>query len=101
MPRGRTQTVFVEEIAAEPWSTALVRIYSICGPAEPSYFRRALEINASVPHGALAIEPIDGVPHFVMLHCYPRTTCDAVTISHSVRDIAHWADEVEFVLTGR
>ena len=52
MPRGRTQTVFVEEIAADPWPTALVRIYSICGPAEPSYFRRALELNASVPHGA-------------------------------------------------
>ena len=70
---GRAQTVFVEEAEAEAWSMRIVRVYSICGPAEESFFRKALRLNAQVPHGSLAIESLDGVDHFVMLHSYLRS----------------------------
>ena len=71
LANGRTQTVFVEEAEVAAWSAQIVRVYSVCGPAEESYFRRALRLNAEVPHGSLAIESLDGVDHFVMLHSYP------------------------------
>jgi serine/threonine-protein kinase len=58
-----------------------------------------LELNAVMPHGAIAIEPVDGQPHFVMAHAYPRATCDPDEIRRSVLAIARHADEVERLLT--
>lgn len=100
VPGGRTQAVRVEEVEAKPWSTTIVRVYSVCGPARESYYLKALQLNAQVPCGSLAIERIDGVDHFVMLHSVPRTTCDPLQIRHAVQDIAQWADTVERALTG-
>jgi serine/threonine-protein kinase len=97
---GRTQTVYVEEADVRPWSTTIVRVYSICGPAQASYYHKALQLNAQVPHGSLAIERIEGVDHFVMLHSFLRASCNPLEIRHAVQDIAHWADNVERALTG-
>lgn len=85
---------------APPWAHRLIRIYSVCARADASYFQRALELNASIPHGSLAIDDIEGQPHFVMLNTYPRATCDPIEIRHSVEGIAKWADEIEHALTG-
>lgn len=101
LANGRTQTVFVEEAEVAAWSAQIVRVYSVCGPAEESYFGRALRLNAEVPHGSLAIESLEGVDHFVMLHSYLRATCDPLEIRHAIRDIAQWADDVEHLLTGK
>jgi eukaryotic-like serine/threonine-protein kinase len=98
---GRAQTVYVEETQSATWSTGVVRVYSICGPAEESYYRRALQLNAQIPHGSLAIECLDGVDHFVMLNSYLRATCDPLEIRHGILDIARWADDVEQALTGK
>jgi len=100
LAESRTQTVYVEQATVEPWSTTIVRVYSNCGPARESYFRKALELNAQVPHGSLAIEQIQGVDHFVMLHSFLRATCAPLEIRHAIQDIAHWADDVERALTG-
>lgn len=100
LENGRSQTIFVEETVSETWSTQIVRVFSICGPAKASYYERALELNAQVPHGSLAIEPIDGEPHFVMLNSYLRSTCNPAEIRQSILDIARWADDVENALTG-
>ena len=64
------------------------------------YFRRALELNAGIPHGSLAIQNLGGQPHFVMLDTYPRASCDSHEIRRSVLAIARWADQVEKALTG-
>ena len=101
LDNGRTQTVYVEEAKIEPWATTIVRVYSICGPADESYFRRALELNIQIPHGSLALEQIDGTDHFVMLHSYLRASCDAIEIRHGLQDIARWGDDVEIALTGK
>jgi serine/threonine-protein kinase len=100
LPNGRRQTVYVEEAMSEPWSTTIVRVYSICGPADESYFRHALVLNAQIPHGSLAIEDIDGTSHFVMLQSYLRATCDPPELRHGIEDISRWADDVERALTG-
>jgi serine/threonine-protein kinase len=100
LPGGRNQTVYVEEATVQPWSTTIVRVYSNCGPAQETYYRKALELNARVPHGSLAIEQIQGVDHFVMLHSFLRATCAPLEIRHALQDIARWADDVEHALTG-
>ena len=100
LPGGRRQRVFIEDHTVGPWSEHLVKIYSLCCPSCDSYFRRALELNANISHGSLAIEQIDGQSYFVMINRYPRGTCEAADIRHSILDISRWADEVEQVLTG-
>lgn len=97
---GRHQTVYVEDSPAGHCEEPVIRIYSISAPADEGYFRRALELNARIAHGALALETIDGRPHFVMLNSYPRATCDPEEVRKSVVDIARWADSVEKTLTG-
>jgi serine/threonine-protein kinase len=98
--RGRFQKVYIEESPSESWAGRLIRIYSVCAAATEHYLRRALELNATIAHGSLAIEEVDGHPHFVMVNNYPRATCDPEEIRKSVQDIGHWADEVEKALTG-
>lgn len=101
LPGGRAQTVYVEETKSDTWSTNMVRVYSICGPASETYYRRALQLNAQIPHGSLAIECLGGLEHFVMLNSYLRATCDPLEIRHGIQDIAQWADDVEQALTGK
>jgi serine/threonine-protein kinase len=97
---GRSQTVFVESCTSEAIAERVVKIYSVCGPANESFYRRALELNAVMPHGSIGIEKIDGQPHFVIGNTYPRTTCDPEEIRRSVLTIAQHADDVERCLTG-
>ena len=97
---GRSQTVFVESCTAEAISERVVKMYSVCGPASESFYERALELNAVIPHGSIAIEKIAGVPHFVIGNTYPRATCDPEEVRRSVLTIAQHADDVERLLTG-
>lgn len=99
-PHGRSQQVWVEECAARVDGQRLIRIYSICGRAHGTYYRRALELNSRLCHGALGIQEIDGEPFFVMSNSYPRATCDPEEIQHSIQEIARWADRIEAALTG-
>jgi hypothetical protein len=101
LPNERTQRVYVEETVSLPWSEQLLKIYSLCCPVDETYYRRALELNADICHGSLAIVELEGQPFFVMGNIYPRATCDPEEIRHSVRDIANWADKVEYALTGQ
>lgn len=96
---NRRQRVWIEETASDLSATALVRIFSICAPVCEEYMRKALELNAEMPHGALAIQTLEDTPHFVVINSYPRATCDVEELRHSVRDVAAWADRVEQALT--
>ncbi len=100
LPEGRYQRIYIEDQTEGPWDEHLVKIYSLCCPAQDSYLRKALELNADIAFGALAIDQIDGRPFFVMVNHYPRRTCDAEEIRRSVVNISKWADQVEFALTG-
>ena len=96
---GRSQRVCIEECADPVGRERVVKICSVCGPAHPDYYRRALEMNARLCHGSLAIEQIGGEPYFVMVNSFPRATCDPEEIRRSIQEIARWADEVEGKLT--
>jgi len=99
LPNQRSQLVRVEATGSSV-EEELVRIYSVCAPLDESYARRALELNARVPHAAIAVQEVEGRPHFVMVSSYPRATCDPEEIRASVLNIAFWADHVEAQLTG-
>ncbi len=99
LPEGRSQSVRIDLSPGEPLAARLVRIYSVCAPLHEGYFRRALELNADLPHGSIAVQTIDGRPHFVMVDTYPQATCDAEELRRSVLTVARWSDDVERALT--
>lgn len=99
LPDGRTQKVVVE-LAHPSASMELVRIYSICGLAVAHEYERALLLNAVIPHGALAVEEINGERYFVAVDTYPRCTCDPQEVRESVLTIAANADHLESQLHG-
>jgi hypothetical protein len=95
------QRVHIEVCPAQLGESRLIRISGICAPADEAHFRRALEFKGTWPHGALAIQDIDGETLFVMLNTYLQATCDAEDIRRSVQEIAQRADNMEQMLTGR
>lgn len=96
---GRKQNVFVES-SDHRSDQQLLLIYSICCPAQNSFYEQALRMNAMLSHGALTIREIDGVPHFVMINTYPRGTADPEEVRKSVLEISEYSDRVEKMLTG-
>lgn len=96
---GRGQQVLLES-SERSNGERLLSIYSVCGPADPGFYAEALRLNARMIHGALAMRDIDGVPHFVVLNNYPRSTVDAEEIRASILDAAIHGDSVEHQLTG-
>ena len=101
LAEGRSQRVYIEIGSDEPRLGKLVRIYSICAPVDESYYRRALELNADMPHGSIAIQNLDDKPHYIMVDTYPQSTCDPEEIRRSVLSMARWSDDVEKVLTDK
>ena len=98
---GRSQKVYIESTTAHCIAERIVKIYSVCGPVNESFCRRALELNSVIPHGSIAIESVAARPHFIMGNTYPRATCDPEEIRHSLSTIASHADEIERFLTAR
>lgn len=95
LPGGRRQKVTVEVRDSLAVAEQVVRISSICGPADERHFLRALRLNPDFPYGALGVEILDDKPHFVMTNVYPRATCDPEEIRLSVLGIAQHADDAE------
>ena len=97
---ARHQRVFIRESVGGLQHERIVRLFSVCGPVVESFMPRALRLNCEITFGALAIEEVDGEPHFVMAKSFPRATCDPEEILYAVQSIGTWADYVEEVLTG-
>lgn len=76
-------------------------MFSLCAPVSESFFRRVLELNGDVPHDAVPIQDVDRQPYCVMRNCYPRATYDPDELRGIVLTIAHWAYEVEKLLTAQ
>jgi serine/threonine protein kinase len=100
LPAGRTQLVYVEDCEPRGHTPAMIRVYSVCAPVQRSFERSSLEMNSRMADGALAIELVDGSPHFVMIDNHLRATCDPHTLRRSIFEIANHADAVEKTLTG-
>ena len=96
---GRSQQVFIESSMATPISDRVVKIFSISAPVKEDYLRRALELNAKIPHASIAIQEIGGKPHFVVVNTYPRSSCDPEEIRRSILSVSSLADQIEALLT--
>lgn len=96
----RRQRVYVGELHSEIDGEPLLRIYSPCAPVTDDYLRHALELNARVHLGALAIREHQGKQYFVMRNTTPRATCDPEELRDSILSVARGADHVESVLLG-
>ena len=99
LPDGRSQCVRLES-TPHGINDRLLQIYSICCPAEEGYYAEALQINARISHGAIALRRVDDRDYFVVSNAYPRSTVDPEEIRRSVLEVALHADMVEHVLTG-
>lgn len=99
LPGDRRQTVLMEP-SEHSFGDRLLLFYSICCRADPEYYEQALRLNSEMQHGSLAIREIEGVPHFVVVDTYPRSTVDPEEIRRTVLEIAQYADQVEQRLTG-
>lgn len=97
---GRSHRILIEATNEPRLADRLVRIFAICAPLETAYLQTALELNARLAHGAVAIASVGGAPHFIVQNCYPRATCDPEEIRHSVTELARLADQLERDLTG-
>lgn len=93
LPQERKQRVVVDK------HNDLVRISSLCAPVRDSYVHLALELNATLTHGAIAIRKHEGTPYFVMTDMFPLATCDAAEMRRTVLAIAKWGDAIEKTLT--
>lgn len=100
LPGNRRQKVFLEPTQHAVHERILL-LYSICCRATPNYYEQALQQNAVVMHGSLAIREIDGQKMFVVINAYPRSTVEPEEIRRSVIEIAAQADQVEQHLTGQ
>lgn len=96
---GRHQKVFIEP-SDHALTDRLLKIYSLCGPAEERYFEQALLLNSKIQHGGLALQDIEGERYFVVVDNYPRSTVDIEEVYRSVLEVAQKADSVEKILTG-
>jgi serine/threonine protein kinase len=95
LPGGRQQKVTIEIRDSVAVAEQVVRISSVCGPADEKHFLRALRLNPDFPYGALGVEMVHGAPQFVMTNVFPRATCDPEEIRLSVMGIAQHADDAE------
>ncbi len=100
LPGNRQQKVFLEPTQHAVHERILL-LYSICCRATPHFYEQALQQNAVVMHGSLAIREIDGQKMFVVINAYPRSTVAPEEIRRSVSEIAAQADQVEQHLTGQ
>jgi serine/threonine-protein kinase len=100
LPDGRCQAVVIEQ-SRHAALDRLLMIYSTCCPTQPEFFESALRLNSTICHGAIAVRDVHGMPYFVMIDAYPRSTVDPEEVRRSVLEIASHADAIERALTGR
>jgi serine/threonine-protein kinase len=97
LDEGRSQRVAIR--ASSGSLDGDVLLYSVCCAAQPDFYEQALRLNLEIVHGALAVQDLNGAPHFVVVNSFPVSTIDAEEIRRSVRDLAVHADSVEQRLT--
>ena len=96
----RKQKVYVEFAEKDQEGHAIVRFWSVCGPADEKNAMALLRYNASMPHGAFAIQEISGTQVVVLQANHLAATLNALVVSQALTAIAWQADSVEQKLVG-
>jgi membrane protease subunit (stomatin/prohibitin family) len=91
----RKQKVSVEFGQADEQGHAIVRFWSVCGPALEKNAMALLRYNATIPQGAFAIQTLEGAQVLVLQANHLTDTLDALAVSRTLSAIAWQADAVE------
>jgi serine/threonine-protein kinase len=98
LPGDRLQEVVIEATGEEN-NERYLSVFSVCGPADPAYFKYALTINAHLTFGSISIHDVLGAPMFVMSRTFPRDTVRVEDVRDALLEIGRRADYVEKQLT--
>jgi len=99
MKDDRQQTVYVAEERDEKHDLDLIRIFTVCAPANSSAFKWALETNGKLTHGAIAIRRVSGKEVFVIVDTHPAEMVSREHVREAVFSIAEIGDTVEKGMT--
>jgi serine/threonine-protein kinase len=97
-PGDRLQEVVIEA-TVEKNNERYLSVFSICGPADPAYFKYALSLNAHLTFGSISIHNVLDTPMFVMSRTFARDTVRTDDIRDALLEIGRRADHVEKQLT--
>jgi eukaryotic-like serine/threonine-protein kinase len=98
LPGDRLQEVVIEVDEGKN-KEQFISVFSVCGPADPAYFRYALTINAHLTFGSISIHDVLGSPMFVMSRTFSRDTVRTEDLRDALLEIGRRADLVEKQLT--
>ncbi len=98
LPGDRLQEVVIE-VTEEKDKERYLSVFSVCGPADPSYFRYALTLNGHLTFGSISIHNVLDNPMFVMSRTFSRETVRTEDIRDALLEIGRRADHVEKQLT--
>ncbi|HLA84746.1 MAG TPA: SPFH domain-containing protein [Thermoguttaceae bacterium] len=96
----RKQAVTVEFGQKDPSGHAVVKYWSVCGPAVADNAMALLRHNDELLHGAFAVRQAGGVDVVVLQANQLADTLDAMSVSRLLSAIAWQADQVEQKLVG-
>lgn len=99
-PNDRLQEVMIEvNDGEEGKDERYLSVFSVCGPAEPSYYGYALALNSRLTYGSLSIRYVLGAPMLVMSRTFVRDRMRVGDLRDAILEIAHNADRVEAQMT--
>ncbi|MBI2213774.1 MAG: hypothetical protein HYU52_09015 [Acidobacteria bacterium] len=95
LEQGRHKSVHILFDRADAWGDQLVQAISICAPAPPEWHRKALEANASLPLGALALATFGPLESLVAVRTMLARSLEPDTLLEIVVGLARIADKAE------
>jgi len=100
LPNGRHQKVDMVLGLKDSDGSALVALYTECGPASADKYEWALKTNLKIPFGSFAMRDTSEGPKFVMVDAYLRETASVEQLRRALESLAKRADSLEETLTG-
>ncbi len=98
LPDDRLQEVIVEATEGKD-QERLLSVFSVCGPADPSYYEYALRLNSNLTYGSISVHDVLGTPMFVMSRTFHRDTLRPEDLRQALVEIARRSDRIEKQLT--
>jgi serine/threonine-protein kinase len=90
--RGDRLQEVVIEATEEKNNERYLSVFSVCGPADPAYYRYALTINSHLTFGSISIHDVLGSPMFVMSRTFSRDTVRIEDVRDALLEIGKRAD---------
>jgi serine/threonine-protein kinase len=98
LPGDRLQEVVIEATEGKNGERYL-SVFSVCGPADPSYHAYALAINAHLTFGSISVRDVLGTPMFVMSRTFSRDSVRPEDVRDALLEIGRRSDHIERQLT--